>query len=207
MLHSRQARQPRCSPIERGADFLEGVHDAVHRSEETDERSRASRGRQERSAGSRACSISVFDARTSERATLSMILNLTRLALRLRLRFELVVELVVARQEETDERARPKLMAHCMNFGELLAPAKNLEERLGVRLCPPKGRPLAENDSPRDEGESQQDDEDGDGNRAGLRDELEWIQRRRVVNGRRTDLLQVLGFYLGAEIALYTRCC
>ena len=48
--------------------------------------------------------------------------------------FELVVELVIARQEEPDERTRSQLIADGVYLGELLAAAKDFEKRLGVRL-------------------------------------------------------------------------
>jgi hypothetical protein len=73
----------------------------------------------------------------------------------------------------------------------------------------PKGRPLTKDDGPRHQREREQNQQDGERHRSRIQDQLERIQGRGSLDDRRADLLQVLGFHLGAETfcASNTRYC
>ena len=74
---------------------------------------------------------------------------------------ELRVHLGVAGLEHADERACGQRRADGLHFGELAAPAEDVEERRGLALDASDTTASLEDDRPRDDREQDQDRENG----------------------------------------------
>src|SRR3990172_8382902 len=162
----------------RHSDALERVHDAPHRSEETDERSGAAGGGEKRKPALELQHLRVRGSNQRARHAPEVV-NAGGIAFASFARpssFELIVELAIARQKESHEGARPELVADPVDFREFLAAAKDLEKRVRVGLRTPQQGPLAEDDGPGYQGEPEQDEEHHERNRTRVQNDLKGVE-------------------------------